>query len=62
MPAPTPNLSSGNDDMTELVAVGVERATATMRRRELGLDLTHPGTAGHRRYGAAFAAALARRT
>ena len=42
-----------------LVPVAVERATSTMRVRELGLDLSHPGDAGHRRYAAAFTAALA---
>jgi lysophospholipase L1-like esterase len=40
-----------------LRAVRLERATRTIRVRELGPDLAHPGDAGHRRYAAAFARA-----
>jgi lysophospholipase L1-like esterase len=42
-----------------LVPVGIEHATRTMRRTELGVDLVHPGDRGHRRYASAFSAALA---
>jgi lysophospholipase L1-like esterase len=41
-----------------LSLVALQRATRDMRIWELGPDLVHPGNAGHRRYFAAFAAAL----
>lgn len=46
-------------EFPELRAVRLERATRTLRLRELGPDLAHPGDAGHRRYAAAFARAAA---